>query len=405
MTTARRSWEDDEVALLRENARRFFARECVPNEMRWRAQGRAERAIWNQAGAAGLLCVSIPEAYGGGGGDFRHEAAVTEEQSHAMAGGFSNSVHSGIVAHYILAYGTEAQKQRWLPRMASGELVGAIAMTEPGAGTDLQRIRTRARRTPEGWRISGSKIFITNGWHADLVIVAVKTGDGSDGGDVAGATDGKGGGAKGISLIVVETARAAGFRRGEPLDKIGQKSLDTCELFFDEVLAPEDHLLGGADPANASVGRGFAQLMEQLPRERLIVAVGSVASMRRAIDETLDYVRERKVFGQTLMSMQNTRFKLAECETQAEIARAFVDDCMARLAAGQLDVPTAAMAKWWTTDTCCRIVDDCLQLFGGYGYMNEYPIARLYADVRVGRIYGGTNEVMKEIIARSMDRR
>jgi acyl-CoA dehydrogenase len=316
MSLPRRSWEDEEVALLRENARRFFARECVPNELRWRAQGRAEREIWNKAGAAGLLCVSIPEAYGGGGGDFRHEAAVTEEQSHAMAGGFSNSVHSGIVAHYLLAYGSEAQKQRWLPRMASGELVGAIAMTEPGAGTDLQRIRTRARRTPDGWRISGSKIFITNGWHADLVIVAVKTGDGSDGGDGTGggAADVKGGGAKGISLVVVETANAAGFRRGEPLDKIGQKSVDTCELFFDDVLVPIDHLLGVSDGA-------------------------------------------------------------------------------------------AAMAKWWTSDACCRIVDDCLQLFGGYGYMNDYPIARLYADVRVGRIYGGTNEVMKELIARTMEKR
>lgn len=381
----RRRWETDELALLRESARRFFARECVPHEARWRAQHHADREIWNKAGAAGLLCASIPEAYGGGGGNFLHEAVICEEQLGAMAQSFSNNVHSGIVAHYLLAYGTEAQKQRWLPRMASGELVAAIAMTEPGAGTDLQRIRTRARRDGDHYRISGSKIFITNGLHAGLVCVAAKT-DATAGG-------------KGISLLMVETEGTPGFSRGPLLDKIGQKTLDTTELFFDDVQVPAVNLLGAVE------GRGFAQLMEQLPRERLIVAVGSLATMRRALDETLKHVRERQVFGQPLMQMQNTRFKLAECETQAEVARAFVDDCIERLLAGTLDVPTAAMAKWWTTDTCCRIVDECLQLFGGYGYINDYPIARLYADVRVGRIYGGANEVMKEIIARSLDKR
>ena len=381
----RRRWETDELALLRESARRFFARECVPHEARWRAQHHADREIWNKAGAAGLLCASVPEAYGGGGGNFLHEAVICEEQFGAMAQSFSNNVHSGIVAHYLLAYGTEAQKQRWLPRMASGELVAAIAMTEPGAGTDLQRIRTRARRDGEHYRISGSKIFITNGLHAGLVCVAAKT-DATAGG-------------KGISLLMMETEGTAGFSRGPLLDKIGQKTLDTTELFFDDVQVPADQLLGGVE------GRGFAQLMEQLPRERLIVAVGSLATMRRALDETLKHVRDRQVFGQPLMQMQNTRFKLAECETQAEVARAFVDDCIEHLLAGTLDVPTAAMAKWWTTDTCCRIVDECLQLFGGYGYINDYPIARLYADVRVGRIYGGANEVMKEIIARSLDKR
>lgn len=376
---------DEDLEMLRDTARRFFERECVPNEARWRAQHHADRAIWTQAGAAGLLCASIPEAYGGGGGSFLHEAVICEEQMFSMSQAFSNNVHSGIVAHYLLAYGSEAQKKRWLPRLATGELVGAIAMSEPGAGTDLQRIQTRA--TPDGdhWRIAGAKTFITNGMHANLVIVAAKTGADA--------------GAKGISLLVVETEGTAGFRRGPLLDKLGQKTLDTCELFFDDVRVPATNLLGGEE------GKGFVQLMQQLPRERMLIAVGAVAMMRRAIDDTLAYVRERQVFGQPLMAMQNTRFKLAECETLARAAQAFVDDCIARLMKGELDVPSAAMAKWWTTDTLCRIVDECLQLHGGYGFMNEYPIARLYADVRVTRIFGGANEVMKEIIARDMEKR
>ena len=381
---ASRPWMTEELEMLRDSAHRFFERECIPHEMRWRAQQHADRDIWTRAGQAGILCASIPEEYGGGGGSFLHEAVICEEQMRAMAQGFSNNVHSGIVAHYLLAYGTEDQKRRWLPRMATGELVAAIAMTEPGAGTDLQRIKTQARRDGEQWRISGSKTFITNGMHAGLVCVAAKT-------DAQG-------GAKGLSLLMVETEGTAGFRRGPLLDKMGQKTLDTTELFFDDVRVPADNLLGGEE------GRGFAQLMGQLPRERLLIAVGAVATMQRAIDDTLEYVRDRQVFGQPLLKMQNTRFKLAECETQAQVARAFVDDCIARLMLGELDVPTAAMAKWWTTDTCCRIVDECLQLHGGYGFMNEYPIARLYADVRVGRIYGGANEVMKEIIARAMEK-
>jgi acyl-CoA dehydrogenase len=383
--TVKRAWMDPELEMLRDTARRFFKRECVPHETRWRAQHHADREIWNKAGAAGLLCASIPEEYGGGGGSFLHEAVICEEQMYSMSQAFSNNVHSGIVAHYILAYGSEAQKKRWLPRMATGELVAAIAMTEPGAGTDLQRIKAQARLEGDYWRINGAKTFITNGLHAGLVCVAVKTSAEA--------------GAKGVSLLMVETDGIEGFRRGPLLDKMGQKTLDTTELFFDDVRVPATNLLGGEE------GKGFSQLMQQLPRERLLIAVGAVATMRRAIDETLAYVRERNVFGQPLMALQNTRFKLAECETQAEIARSFVDDCIARLSRGELDVPTAAMAKWWTTDTCCRIVDECLQLHGGYGFMNEYPIARLYADVRVGRIYGGANEVMKEIIARSMENR
>lgn len=375
---------DAELELLQGSARRFFERECVPNEARWRAQMHADRAIWDKAGQAGLLCASIPEEYGGGGGSFLHEAVICEEQMRAMAQAFSNNVHSGIVAHYILAYGTEEQKMRWLPRMASGELVAAIAMTEPGAGTDLQRIKTQAVRDGDAWRISGSKTFITNGMHAGLVCVAAKTGADS--------------GARGISLLMVETEGATGFRRGPLLDKMGQKAQDTTELFFDDVRVPAVNLLGGEE------GHGFAQLMAQLPRERMLIAVGAIATMQRAIAETLQYVRDRQVFGAPLLKLQNTRFKLAECETQMQVARAFVDDCIARLMRGELDVPTAAMAKWWTTDVCCRIVDECLQLHGGYGFMNEYPIARLYADVRVSRIYGGANEVMKEIIARAMEK-
>jgi acyl-CoA dehydrogenase len=379
-----RPWMNPELEMLRDTARRFFQKEVVPHDARWRAQHHADRDVWNKAGAAGLLCASIPEQYGGGGGSFLHEAVICEEQMAAMAQAFSNNVHSGIVAHYLLAYGSEAQKQRWLPRMATGELVAAIAMSEPGAGTDLQRIKTSARRDGNLYRISGSKTFITNGFHANLVVVAVKT-------DAAAK-------AKGISLLVVETDNQPGFRRGELLDKLGQKTLDAVELFFDDAPVPAENLLGDAE------GQGFAQLMQQLPQERLLIAVGAVATMQRAIDDTLAYVRDRQVFGEPLLQLQNTRFKLAECQTQATIARSFVDDCIARLSRGELDVPTAAMAKWWTTDTCCRIVDECLQLHGGYGYMNEYPIARLYADVRVGRIYGGANEVMKEIIARGMEK-
>jgi acyl-CoA dehydrogenase len=380
---AKRPWMNEELQMLRDSARRFFDRECTPHEARWRAQRHADREIWTKAGAAGLLCASIPEQYGGAGGSFLHEAVICEEQMYAMAQAFSNNVHSGIVAHYILAYGTEAQKKRWLPRMATGELVAAIAMTEPGAGTDLQRIKATAKLDGDNWRVNGAKTFITNGLHAGLICVAVKT-----------SADG---GAKGISLLMVETDQAEGFRRGPLLDKMGQKTLDTTELFFDGVKVPATNLLG-------EEGKGFAHLMQQLPRERMLIAAGAVAMMRRAVDETLSYVKERNVFGQPLMAMQNTRFKMAECETQARAAQAFVDDCIARLMKGELDVPTAAMAKWWTTDILCRIVDECLQLHGGYGFMNEYPIARLYADVRVTRIYGGANEVMKEIIARAMEK-
>jgi acyl-CoA dehydrogenase len=374
----------DDVAQFRDHVRKVFEREFAPLEERWRRQHLADRSVWRRAGETGLLCAGIPEAYGGGGGTFAHEAVVAAEQARALVNSFSINVHSGIVAHYLLAYGSEAQKRRWLPAMARGEMVAAIAMTEPGAGTDLQAVRTWARRDGDTYVINGAKTFITNGHHADLVCVAAKT-------------DRDAPGAKGISLLMVETADLPGFRRGRLLEKIGQHGLDTAELFFDDVRVPAENLLGGEE------GKGFRQLMQQLPRERLLIAIAAAATMQRAVDETLAYVAQRKVFGQPLLAMQNTRFKLAECRTESAIAQAFVDQCIGRQLDGTLDVPTAAMAKWSTTDRLGRVVDECLQLHGGYGYMAEYPIARMYADARVQRILGGANEVMKELIARSME--
>ena len=376
-------WMDSDLEQLTDTTNRFADRDCLPHDERWRAQRHADRDIWTRAGAAGLLCASIPEQYGGGGGHFGHEVVITQALAYKMAGGFSNSVHSGIVAHYILRYGNETQKQRWLPKMATGELVAAIAMTEPGAGTDLQAIRTSAKTDGEHYVINGAKTFITNGLHANLICVVARTGPEQGG--------------KGISLIMVETDGLAGFRRGKLLDKVGQHTVDTAELFFDDMRVPTHQLLG------SEAGRGFVQLMEQLPRERLIIAVGGVATMQRAVDETLAYVQQRQIFGKPLMAMQNTRFKLAECQTKLSIARSFVDDCITRSLADTLDLSTAAMAKWWVSEMMGQVVDECVQLHGGYGYMNEYPIARLYADARVGRIYGGSNEVMKELIARTMD--
>ncbi len=378
------AWMDSDLDLLADSAARFFERECAPHDARWREQRHGDRDIWNKAGAAGLLCASIPEEYGGGGGHFGHEVVITQAHSRSGTGGFSNGVHSVITAHYILRYGTEAQRQRWLPRMARGEMVAAIAMTEPGAGSDLQAIRSSARRDGDDYVINGAKTFITNGLHADLVCVVCRTGAEAGG--------------KGISLVMVETANQAGFRRGKLLDKIGQHSVDTCELFFDDMRVPCHQLLGTEE------GKGFVQLMQQLPRERLIIAVGGAVTLQRAVDETLAYVMQRKVFGAPLMAMQNTRFKLAECQTLATIAKGFVDDCIGRALRDELDLATAAMAKSWVTESLGKVVDECLQLHGGYGYMNEYPIARMYADARVGRIYGGSNEVMKELIARDMER-
>ncbi|CAB3739639.1 acyl-CoA dehydrogenase family protein [Achromobacter piechaudii] len=376
------AWMDADLTLFQDSTRRVFEKEFAPDEDRWRRQQHADRSIWDKAGRLGLLCVSMPEAYGGGGGSFAHEAIVAAEQARAMVYGFSNNVHSAILAHYILNYGTEAQRRRWLPSMATGDLVGAIAMSEPGAGSDLKSVRTTAACDGDVYVINGSKTFITNGLHADLICVVAKT-------DPSAGT-------RGVSLIMVETRDLPGFRRGKLLEKLGQKSLDTAELFFDDVRVPAANLLGEAE------GQGFTQLMQQLPRERLLIAVGAVATMRRAIDDTVAYTKTRQVFGQALIDLQNTRFKLAECETIATIAARFVDDCIARQLQGTLDLSTAAMAKWWTTQMNCQVIDECLQLHGGYGYMLETPIARMYADARVGKIYGGSNEIMKEIIARGM---
>lgn len=375
-------WINEDLQLFQDSARRFIEKEVAPQEANWASQGYVDRQIWNRFGQAGVLCPSIPEQYGGGGGHFGHDAVVALEMARAMAIGPNVNVHSGIVAQYILRYGTEEQKLRWLPKMASGEFVGAIAMTEPGAGSDLKAVKAIAVRSGDDWVINGAKTFITNGWHADLVCVVVKTD--------------KSAGARGLSLIVVETKDLKGYRRGRILEKIGLKGQDTSELFFDDVRVPYANLLGN------ETGKGFGQLMEQLPQERMIIALGCVATMQRAVEETSAYAHSRIVFGEPLLSLQNTRFKLAECSTKATVARHFVDSCMAMVLQGKLDNETAAMAKWWCTQSNCEVVDECLQIHGGYGYMTEYPIARMFVNARVGKIYGGTNEIMKEVIARGL---
>jgi acyl-CoA dehydrogenase len=379
-TTTRPRWSDDDVEAFRDLAHTFLAKECAPHEERWAEQQHVDRGIWNQAGEIGLLCPSIPSEYGGGGGSFALEAAMAEEQARTLAPSLGTAVHSTIVAHYVNSYGTEDQKRRWLPRLASGELVGAVAMTEPGTGSDLQSVRTTAVRDGDHYVVDGAKTFITNGHLANFVVVVAKT----DPGDRA----------RGISLIGVETDGLEGFSRGRILKKIGQHGQDTAELFFDGVRVPTADLLGDAE------GRGFVQLMQQLPQERLIIAVAAVAAIEVSIEHTLRYTKEREAFGRTVFSFQNSRFALADMATVATVARAFVDDCVVKHLAGELDVPTASMAKLWTTQMQCDVADGCLQLFGGYGYMQEYPISRMWVDARVQRIYGGSNEIMKEIISR-----
>ena len=383
--TFTRSWTDEDLDRWRDTCSRFVEDELLPDDAAARQRGNVGMALWRKAGALGLLCTDIPERWGGGGGDFRHEAVLYEECARRGLSGWGNSVHS-IVAHYFLNHGTEDQKQRYLPRLARGELVGAIAMTEPGAGSDLQGLRTRAEKRSgahgDEFVINGSKTFITNGLLAGVVLVVCKT-DPTQG-------------ARGTSILIVETEACAGFKVGRVLDKLGMKSQDTAELFFDDVSVPAANLLGGV------VGQGFYQLMGDLPYERLIIGVTALAGMEGAYQATLDYVRERKAFGKPIVDLQNTRFKLAEIATQIQVGRAFIDRCVEQLVAGTLDTATASMAKLWGSETQGKVLDECLQLFGGYGFMNEYLIARMYADARVQRIYGGTSEIMKEVISRAL---
>lgn len=382
MVLHRSSWMDKDLDALADLARRFFEKECAPNEERWGRQQQVDRDVWRKAGELGLLCLSIPEEYGGAGGTFAHEAVVAIEQIRAMAPSFGGVLHSAIIAHYLSSYGTEEQKTTWLPKMASGEVVSAIAMTEPGTGSDLQAIKTKAIKDGDDYVISGAKTFISNGQTADLVVVAAKT-------------DPEGRGVDSVSLILVEAHRE-GFRRGRNLEKIGQHGQDTCELFFDDVRVPQSNLVGAVE------GLGFIQLMQQLPQERLVLAVIAAASIEKTVDVTLTYTKEREAFGRPIFKFQNTQFVLAESDTVKSVAWSFLDECVVKHLAGELDVPTAAKAKWWLTDQQVKVADECLQLFGGYGYMQEYPIARLYADSRIQKVYGGTNEIMKTIIAKSL---
>lgn len=375
------SWMNEELRLFRDSARQFIEQEFAPDQARWREQSRPDPDAWTRAGAMGLLLPDVSEEYGGGGGTFAHEVVVLEELARAGVQ-FGSSIQS-VVAQYIVNYGSEEQKHRWLPRLAKGELVAAIAMSEPDAGSDLQGIRTAARRDGDHYVIDGSKTFITNGYHASLICVAVKT-------------DPTIVGPKALSLIMIEPRDLAGYRVGRTLQKVGRHGQDVCELFFDDVRVPAENLLGPAE------GKGFFQMIDQLTYERLQVGVSATAVAERAVAITIKYAKERTAFGNPLIDLQNTRFKLAECKTAAHVGRVFLDHCIERFIAGRFDAVTAAMAKFWLTDCQCRIVDECVQLHGGYGYMTEYPIANMWADSRVQRIYAGSNEVMKELIGFSL---
>ena len=375
--------EDEEISIFANAVGKFFERAAPEKRvMKWREDGQVEREFWNEAGEAGLLGVSVPEEYGGHGGDFRHDMVVIDQQGRHGVEGFAASLHNVIILPYLVRHGTEEQKKKYLPRLCSGELVSAIAMSEPGAGSDLQSITTTALKDGNGYRLNGSKTWISNGQIADFIIVVAKTDPNER--------------HKGISLLLLETDGAEGFARGKKLDKIGLDAQDTSELFFDDVFVPSDAVLGGEE------GKGFYQLMGELPQERLLIAMQAMAGIERALDVTVDYVKQRKAFGQTIWDFQNTQFTLADLKARGTAAKVFVNDCIAKLLDGKLDVSTASMAKYWVTELQSEVVDKCLQLHGGAGYINDYPIARLYRDSRIARIYGGSNEIMKMLIARSM---
>ena len=377
------NWRDDEeLDIFSDAVGQFFEKECAPQVPEWRKQGYVPREMWKEAGKMGLLGTSIGEEYGGSGGDFRHDAIIIEQQQWKGIDGFGLTLHTGIIAPYIESYGTEEQKRKYLPQVCSGEKVLAIAMTEPGTGSDLQNIKTNAKKDGNGYVINGSKTFISNGQTANLVLVCAKTDPDK--------------GAKGISIFLVDTDEVEGFERGRNLEKIGQHAADTSELFFNDVKVPAQALLGEEE------GQGFIQLMQKLPQERHIIGLQGIGMIERAIAETVAYVKQRKAFGGTIWDFQNTQFKLAECKTEATVAKVFMDHCTERLLKGELDAATASMSKYWVSDLQCKIIDECLQLHGGYGYMDEYPIGQMFADARVQRIYGGANEVMKMLIARTM---
>ena len=382
LQTTTSTWYSEEHRLYTESVRKFFADQLAPNIQRWIDAGIVDRGFWVKAGEAGILGAAIEEAYGGAGAGISFDAITIYEQARCSDSGWGFGIQS-IVIHYIRAYGTEDQKARWLPKLATGEMVAALAMTEPGGGSDLQSVRTSATKPGNEYLITGSKTFITNGQTANLICLAAKTD--------------KDAGASGVSLIMVETDNLEGFRRGKNLSKLGLKAQDTTELFFEDARVPKNNLLGIQE------GQGFYQLMNQLPWERLLIGITALGAIDFALEETTRYVRERKAFGTRVMDFQNTRFKLAEMKTKAEVTRSFLNDGIQKLDAGILDASTASMAKWWGSQTQCEIMDECVQLHGGYGYMMEYPITRLYADARVQKIYGGTNEIMKELIARSLD--
>ena len=374
---------DEEIAIFRDAVGKFYDQHAPAKRVeKWREDGMVERAFWEEAGAAGILGMTVPEEYGGHGGDFRHDLVVLDQQAAKGVDGFAASLHNVIILPYIVRHGTEEQKKRWLPKLVSGEYISAIAMTEPGVGSDLQSIATTAVRDGNGYRLNGAKTFISSGQLANFVVVVAKTDPTQR--------------AKGISLMCLETDGAEGFRRGKQLDKVGMDAADTSELFFDDVFVPADNLLGGEE------GKGFYQLMGELPQERLVIAVGAMATIEKALDTTVEYVKGRKAFGQTIWDFQNTQFVLADLKARGTAAKVFLNDCIAKLLRGELDVTTASIGKYWLTELQGETVDKCLQLHGGWGYINEYPIAKMFRDSRITRIFGGSNEIMKMIIARSM---